>query len=155
MRSSIIRPSQISREQFDLESPAFTRTSTPTNSTVTPDMTSLTASGQTSPRNNGRILPERLKQRSRNKSFWEQSASQTGRIWLHLLLPVDCKMNLNTTCRPRLYPHWIWRHQLLLVGIYRSLTKNGRKCHRRRLCIEFLHNGVSDDHKSLHNYWER
>ena len=36
---------RVSREPFDQESPNFTRTSTPTYSTVTPDMTSLSTSG--------------------------------------------------------------------------------------------------------------
>ena len=45
--------------------------------------------------------------------------------------------------RPALQPDRI-RHQLLPVGIYRSL-KNGRKCCIRRLWVKFLENGISED----------
>ena len=37
-------------------------------------------------------------------------------------------------CQPTLQPHWIWRHQLLPIGIYWS-SKNGRKCRLRRLWV--------------------
>ena len=42
--------------------------------------------------------------------------------------------------RPSLQPHWIWRHELLPIDIYRSL-KNGRKCCLRRLWVNvhFVH----------------
>ena len=44
-------------------------------------------------------------------------------------------------CRPRLKPHRIQRHQLLLIGIYRS-SKNSQKCRLRRLWVEFEWHGV-------------
>ena len=84
-------------------------------------------------------------------------ASHRCRIWHHLLLPVSCKMHLNTAekcmkwvwltkslmsrplfnvespylhghpCQPSLQPLRMWRHQLHAVWIFK--LKNGCKCH--------------------------
>ena len=45
------------------------------------------------------------------------------------------------SCQPSLQQPGILRHQLLLIGIYQS-SKNGRKCHLRRLWVEFEWCGV-------------
>ena len=49
-------------------------------------------------------------------------------------------------CRRCEQPCRIWRHWLLPVGCSRSL-KSGRKCCLRQLLMEFLQNGLSDDHE--------
>ena len=91
-----------------LESPHFTRTSIPTHSAATRDMTSLTACGQ-----NLSIKNRRRKRRLRRllvefrenglsedhqilQAYREQTAPQSCRTRHHYLLPVCYKVHLNT-----------------------------------------------------------
>ena len=57
---------------------------------------------------------------------------KTNRIRRHLLLPVSCKMQLNTA-------------QKFLKMAFVEVRKNGSKCHIRRLWVEFFQNDLSED----------
>ena len=51
-----------------------------------------------------------------------------------------------TSIPTSLQPHRIWRHQLLPVG---SHCEKYRKCRLQRFRVEFLENGLSEDHEIL------
>ena len=122
VRSFDTKPAlRISRKPFDLESPNFTRTSTPTLSIFKPDMVLLSTSGWKLYKRNFEIT-------AFDGFGWNFSTTVWARITTIL-------HNYRRQPAPQTLRKWL--HQLLPVGIYRGST-NGWKCRIRRLCLHYV-----------------
>ena len=96
-RSSITKwATRISWERFGLESPDFKRISTPNDSTAMSDMTTLDTSSRKLSQKNCRKCRFRWLQVEFLEKGLSEDQEQICQIWQYQLLPVGCKMQLDT-----------------------------------------------------------
>ena len=114
-----ISSGQISQELFKRGSQNFTYLLGTNSFANLLDMTSIAASGRLQ---NAIKYSTKMRKKSRRQSikYFGHCFTQN-----HQILQLHPRI-------PSLQPHWVWHHQLLLVGIYRS-SKNERKCRLQRL----------------------